>query len=699
MDNTDKKIPSKQTAVNSVADDEVTMKNARERRKEGRFHTGDLVMDRYKILTELGQGGMGVVYKCFDEDAGIEIALKALPPELSHNTLEMEDIKENFQLVHNLHHPNIASSNTLEKDRYNGNYYLIMECCEGEDLRRWIRRKRKEGNLSLEEILPVIKQVAEALDYAHEMKIVHRDVKPGNIMIDQFGKIKVLDFGLAAQIHTSMTRVSMAYHGTSGTGPYMAPEQWEGQAQGAMADQYALAVIAYEMLAGHTPFESTDAAVLREAVLKSEVKPLENVPKTVDNAIQRALSKDSSARFASCSDFAAALGGKKFKSIKTQINPADKFKWMAAVLVFIFLCIIGSEYYFLDKQKKEQLLQARLAAEKAEREHREQLLAEQRKKEAERIAAEEAEKALLKKKLAEAEKIRQELLARQAEEKLDNENALLKVELKEKIAIIKQNNYDREKSFSQKISDMNIAYCTAAEAKLPITANKKYKEAKRLADWILLHGELCKNTNRFKALAEKRKIEAEECEPLVYAKVLYNEAMTAYRTAVTFYGNRKFAEAQKNFEVAVKGFENTRNTAIDGKLQFLIMEAKKAEQTKNWGELKKYAEKMRSYNPILAEQFTNRAEKELRILAVQKELIAARNARKQKIWRNVYNNAVKILKIDSANIEAQKLKTEAENNFEPTLEIIATVDGKRVPAIVRFGNKDFKTLNYNFDKL
>ena len=251
----------------AVEADFLTMPGKHDSKPDGRFSVGDLVMNRYKVLAELGQGGMGVVYKCFDETAGIEVALKALPPELSHNTLEMEDIKDNFQLVHNLHHPNIASSNTLEKDSLNGNYYLIMECCEGEDLRRWLRQKRREGEIKLEDILPIISQIADALDYAHEMKIIHRDIKPGNIMIDQFGKIKVLDFGLAAQIHTSMTRVSIAYHGTSGTGPYMAPEQWRGRAQGAAADQYALAVMTYEMLAGHLPFESTDAAVLQQAVL------------------------------------------------------------------------------------------------------------------------------------------------------------------------------------------------------------------------------------------------------------------------------------------------------------------------------------------------------------------------------------------------------------------------------------------------
>ena len=236
MDDLDKTMAPRREHANAGADD-MTMPGKRDRKTDGRFAVGDLIMGRYKVLAELGQGGMGVVYKCFDEDAGIEVALKALPPELSHNTLEMEDIKENFQLVHNLHHPNIASSNNLEKDKSNGNYYLIMECCEGEDLRRWLKRKRREGELKLEDILPIIQQVAEALDYAHKQKIIHRDIKPGNIMINAAGDIKVLDFGLAAQIHTSMTRVSMAYHGTSGTGPYMAPEQWRGRVQGASADQ------------------------------------------------------------------------------------------------------------------------------------------------------------------------------------------------------------------------------------------------------------------------------------------------------------------------------------------------------------------------------------------------------------------------------------------------------------------------------
>ena len=129
-------------------------------------------------------------------------------------------------------------------------------------------------------------------------------------MIDDEGNVKVLDFGLAAQIHTSMTRVSMASQGTGGTAPYMSPEQWRGRHQGAAADQYALAVMTYEMLAGHLPFESTDAAVLQQAVLTQDPEPIASLPKYAQAAIERAMSKDPANRFASCSDFVEAMSRK-----------------------------------------------------------------------------------------------------------------------------------------------------------------------------------------------------------------------------------------------------------------------------------------------------------------------------------------------------------------------------------------------------
>ena len=272
-----------------------------------RWKSGEKVLDRYRVLGELGQGGMGVVYKCFDEVGGIEVALKALPPELSHNTVEMEEVRENFQLVERLHHPHIAAVKTLECDSATGDYYLILELAEGVDLRRW--RKQKGGKATLPEILPILRQVAEALDYAHSRKIIHRDIKPANVMVGPDGAVKVLDFGLAAQIQTSLSRVSQVKYGTSGTGPYMAPEQWRGQRQDGASDQYALAVVAYELLAGRLPFESPDASVLQQAVLNMAAEPLKGLALAVWSVLERALAKERQRRFGSCAEFVEGLGG------------------------------------------------------------------------------------------------------------------------------------------------------------------------------------------------------------------------------------------------------------------------------------------------------------------------------------------------------------------------------------------------------
>ena len=308
---TDKTIPPGRRQADQMPDfeQEKTMPGHRDQRAEGRFAVGDLIAGQYKVLAELGRGGMGVVYKCFDEISGIEVALKALPPELSGDPGEMEDIRDNFRLVSRLVHQNIAVAKNLAKDAASGNYYLIMEYCEGEDLRRWIRRKRRENVLTLQTVLPVISQIADALDYAHKQKIMHRDIKPGNIMIAPDGAVKVLDFGLAAQIHTSMTRVSMNYRGTSGTGPYMSPEQWRGHSQGAAADQYALAVMTYELLAGHLPFESTDPAILKQAVLDETPEAIPDVSPCVQEAIAKAMSKNAADRYESCKTFILALSG------------------------------------------------------------------------------------------------------------------------------------------------------------------------------------------------------------------------------------------------------------------------------------------------------------------------------------------------------------------------------------------------------
>ncbi|MBR2428184.1 MAG: SUMF1/EgtB/PvdO family nonheme iron enzyme [Lentisphaeria bacterium] len=695
MDDSNKTIPPRRQHVSMHhVSDEATIPGQHDRRPDGRFQIGDLIMSRYKVLAELGQGGMGVVYKCFDETAGVEVALKALPPELSHNTQEMDDIKDNFQLISKLIHQNIAASKNLERDPYNGNYYLIMECCEGEDLRRWLKQKRRDGNLTVNDILPIVKQIADALDYAHEMKIIHRDIKPGNIMIDAHGKIKVLDFGLAAQIHTSMTRISMAYHGTSGTGPYMAPEQWEGRAQDAKTDQYALAVMTYEMLTGTPPFESTDAAVLRQAVLNSKVNPIPDIPKYVNTALLRALSKKSTDRFGVCSDFVAALSGKKNN------KKGCAGKWLAGILLLVLLmggglyCYytmpVGQIGFLWEKTKRfANSVMARWNAENAAK-----------KAEQERLAKEAA--------AAEAEQIRTAAEKRRAEEReiaaLVQEAYRLQARVAGKKKEIESAGCDRGQTFGKYLDILknkfesggqNIASGSVTDAK------NDFLEAEQAADWILINAPLRELVQRLQKQVSDLKTNVEKFNGSRLAYMTWYDALSLEKQAFDFYGSGDFKRAELSFKNALAGYKKAYAEARKLTLDDLSLTAERAKNNKQWGRMKEIAEKIRSLDENKADELISFADKQIKLEKLNKELAAAKNAKTEQNWQTVHDHAAAALKIDSGCTEAQQLKQDAEQNLKPTLEIIATVDGERVPAKVKFGNSaelDTMRIFENFTK-
>ncbi|MBO5694798.1 MAG: protein kinase, partial [Lentisphaeria bacterium] len=337
-----------------------TMPGYRDRQTDGRFEPGDLILGRYKVLAELGKGGMGIVYKCEDQTSHVCYAVKTLAPELTDSKWEMEEILYNFQLVQKLHHPNIANYNALELDPQTNRYFLVMEYVEGEDLRYWLRSRRREGADLQQVIPPVVRQIAQALDYAHSQKIVHRDIKPGNIMIDGVGNVKVLDFGLAAQIHSSLSRVSIQSvneASTCGTIPYMAPEQWRGGEAEAASDQYALAATVYEMFSGRPPFDSADKDILRNCTLHEAPRPLKDVSPAIRSAVEKALAKEPEDRFNSCADFAAALGGAKMgKAKKTASGKSGggAWKWIAAVIALALLA--GGVYFVVNEQDRKELV-------------------------------------------------------------------------------------------------------------------------------------------------------------------------------------------------------------------------------------------------------------------------------------------------------------------------------------------------------
>jgi len=292
--------------------------------------SSDLIIakiDQYEIIKKLGGGGFGSVYLAMDSVAGIDVAVKGLPSVIRNNSEEVERIRQNFALVSRLHHPNIAAAVHLHKatavnyldeavrhelNVKNGDVLLILEYAPGMTLSRWSRAVHS-GKVPINEAIDIARQIADGLDYAHSRNILHRDIKPSNIMVETAsnGKItvRILDFGLAAEVRASFGRVSLEIRDTSGTRPYMAPEQWSGERQSSATDQYALAVVFYEMIYGEVPFASVfecgDPLVMMNAVCNREPKLPQDFPGC--EALLRALAKNPAGRFENCSAFVSTL--------------------------------------------------------------------------------------------------------------------------------------------------------------------------------------------------------------------------------------------------------------------------------------------------------------------------------------------------------------------------------------------------------
>ena len=265
----------------------------------------------YEITAPIGEGGMGQVYRATDTTLGRQVAIKLLPDAFASDPERMARFEREAQTLASLNHPNIAAIYGFEKS--SGTNALVMELVEGDDLAQRIARNA----IPLDEALPIAKQIADALEAAHDQGIIHRDLKPANIKVREDGTVKVLDFGLAKvaepavassstlSLSPTITTPAMTQAGLIlGTAAYMSPEQAKGRAADKRSDVWAFGCVLYEMLAGRRAFDGEDTSDTLASVLKTDPDWTAlgaDVPQAIRTLIQRCLAKDRRLRIADMS--------------------------------------------------------------------------------------------------------------------------------------------------------------------------------------------------------------------------------------------------------------------------------------------------------------------------------------------------------------------------------------------------------------
>lgn len=318
---------------------------------------------KYQILEELGKGAMGVVYKALDPDINREVAIKTIRFEAVTDGVEKEELMKRFmkeaQAAGKLTHPNIITIYDVGREK--DSTYIVMQYIEGESIKDVIESGKQ---FTPHKIIDLMVNLCDALDYAHPKGIVHRDMKPGNILVNKEGKPFIVDFGVARVETSTMTQTGQ----TLGTPSYMSPEQVMGQKVDGRSDIFSLGVILYELLTGQRPFSSEGGiTTLIYKIINEAPLPITKVKKNVspkfEPIIEKALAKDPNERYQNCSELAADLRPLKEVPEKTLtlklsreelLSEKKKKKPKLALILALSLSaiiIIGGGGYWLLTQK------------------------------------------------------------------------------------------------------------------------------------------------------------------------------------------------------------------------------------------------------------------------------------------------------------------------------------------------------------
>src|SRR5919106_3303727 len=255
---------------------------------------GRLISGRYRLIAPLGEGGMATIWRAIDEQLDREVAVKILRPQFSSDPGFAARFKQEARAAGGLSHPNIVGVYDYGTDGPDGEQYIVMELVTGRDLSAILRERH---SLSIDDSVRIAIGVASALEVAHRKGIVHRDVKPGNILITDGGDVKVTDFGIARAV----SEASMTVTGTTlGSVHYFSPEQARGDEVTGVSDVYALGIVLFEMLTGRRPFEGDSAAAVALKRLNEDPprpSQFRAVPSGLEAILMPALQREPQDRF------------------------------------------------------------------------------------------------------------------------------------------------------------------------------------------------------------------------------------------------------------------------------------------------------------------------------------------------------------------------------------------------------------------
>ena len=254
---------------------------------------GQKINDRYKIIKTIGEGGMANVYLANDEILNREVAVKILRGDLAEDDKFVRRFQREAISASSLNHPNIVEVYDVGED--NGSYFIVMEYINGVTLKNLVK---KRGKLSLTEIVDIMKQLTSGISCAHKSMIIHRDIKPQNVMILDDGRVKITDFGIATALNSiEMTQTNSVM----GSVHYLPPEQASGKATTFKSDIYSLGILMYELLTGSVPFKGENAVEIAMKQLKEDlpsvVKKNPEIPQSVENILMKACAKNPQNRY------------------------------------------------------------------------------------------------------------------------------------------------------------------------------------------------------------------------------------------------------------------------------------------------------------------------------------------------------------------------------------------------------------------